>query len=254
MNDLPPARAAATLIIFRDREDSPAELLMMERSRKMDFAAGALVFPGGAVDEADAELAAAHGGGLAVDEAAARIAAIRETLEESGLVLGLRNCPDADLACQIRERMKQGESFAALLGEYGLELDLAQFVPFARWLPNVRPRNYDTRFYLARLPVDSHAPCVDATENVRLFWASARDVLDRAGKEGEAHVIFPTRRNLERLAQFSDYASAAAHARSFGVRTITPWIEERTDGRHLCIPDDLGYPVTSESVTTALRG
>src|SRR3546814_3939838 len=97
-----------------------AELLMMERSRKMDFAAGALVFPGGAVDEADAGLAAAHGGGLAVDEAAARIAAIRETLEESGLVLGLRNCPDADLACQIRERMKQGESFAALLGEYGL--------------------------------------------------------------------------------------------------------------------------------------
>src|SRR3546814_4377546 len=119
MNDLPPARAAATLIIFRDREDSPAELLMMERSRKMVFAAWALVFPGGAVDEADAELAAAHGGGLAVDEAAARIAAIRETLEESGLVLGLRNCPDADLACQIRERMKQGESFAALLGEYG---------------------------------------------------------------------------------------------------------------------------------------
>src|SRR3546814_6835232 len=107
--------------------------------------------------------------------------------------------------------MKQGESFAALLGEYGLELDLAQFVPFARWLPNVRPRNYDTRFYLARLPVDSHAPCVDATENVRLFWASARDVLDRAGKEGEAHVIFPTRRNLERLAQFSDYARSEEH-------------------------------------------
>src|SRR3546814_15077770 len=74
----------------------------------------------------------------------------------------------------IRERMKQGESFAALLGEYGLELDLAQFVPFARWLPNVRPRNYDTRFYLARLPVDSHAPCVDATDNVRLFWARDR--------------------------------------------------------------------------------
>src|SRR3546814_9841337 len=64
-------------------------------------------------------------------------------------------------------------------------LDLAQFVPFARWLPNVRPRNYDTRFYLARFPVDSHAPCVDATENVRLFWASARDVLDRAGRSEE---------------------------------------------------------------------
>src|SRR3546814_3060746 len=71
--------------------------------------------------------------------------------------------------------MKQGESFAALLGEYGLELDLAEFVPFARWLPNVRPRNYDTRFYLARFPVDSHAPCVDATENVRLFWARSEE-------------------------------------------------------------------------------
>src|SRR3546814_5204308 len=67
--------------------------------------------------------------------------------------------------------MSQGVSFAALLGEYGLELDLAQFVPFARWLPNVRPRNYHTRFYLARLPVDSLAPCADATENVRLISA-----------------------------------------------------------------------------------
>src|SRR3546814_7080844 len=111
----------------------------------MDFAAGALVFPGGAVDEADAELAAAHGGDLAVDEAAARIAAIRETLEESGLVLGLRNCPDADLAYQIREQMKQGESFAALLGEYGLELDLAEFVPFARWLPDRKSTRLNSR-------------------------------------------------------------------------------------------------------------
>src|SRR3546814_13027888 len=111
MNDLPPARAAATLIIFRDREDGPAELLMMERSRKMDFAAGALVFPGGAVDEADAELAAAHGGGLAVDEAAARIADLRGTLEESGLAMGLGNCPDPERGCELREHVREGESF-----------------------------------------------------------------------------------------------------------------------------------------------
>src|SRR3546814_7227333 len=101
MNDLPPARAAATLIIFRDREDGPAELLMMERSRKMDFAAGALVFPGGAVDEADAELAAAHGGDLAGDAAAARTAGLRETLGASGRVLGLSTFPDHKLAYQI---------------------------------------------------------------------------------------------------------------------------------------------------------
>src|SRR3546814_9331434 len=90
MNDLPPARAAATLIIFRDREDSPAELLMMERSRKMDFAAGALVFPGGAVDEADAELAAAHGGGLAVDRSEEHTSELQSLMRISYAVFCLK--------------------------------------------------------------------------------------------------------------------------------------------------------------------
>lgn len=250
----PPARQAATLVIFRDRPGGPAELLMMERSRSMDFAGGALVFPGGAVDAADADLSARFGGALPPDEAMARVAAIRETLEESGLALGFDRLPDRVVATAIRRRIDAGEAFAALLAEYGLGLDLDLLVPFARWLPNRRHvRNYDTRFYLARLAEGEHAPRVDATENVRLFWASAADVLGQA-ERGEAHVIFPTRRNLERLAQFSGFDDAAAHARDVGVRTITPWVEQRADGPHLCIPDDLGYPVTSERLETAMRG
>lgn len=253
VDQMHPARAAATLVIFRDRPGEAAELLMMERSRSMDFAGGALVFPGGAVDADDAGPAGLFGHGLELDEAAARVAAVRETLEECGLALGFSGGLESAVAAELRARLAAGEGFAALLAEYRLGLDLQQLVPFARWLPNVRHRrNYDTRFYLARVADDSHEPCVDATENVSLFWASAQDVLARA-ERGEAHVIFPTRRNLERLAQFSDFASVRAHAQSITVKTITPWVEERGGDEHLCIPDDQGYPITSESLATAFR-
>lgn len=252
-DDIPSSRAAATLVIFRDRPGEVAQLLMMERSRAMDFAGGALVFPGGAVDPDDNGLAQRFGGGLEVSEAAARVAAIRETLEECGLAMGFSGGVDAALAIEIRARLAAGEAFGGLLAEYDLGLDLRQIVPFARWLPNIRhARNYDTRFYLARLSDHSHVPLVDATENTSLFWASAGEVLDRAGR-GEVHVIFPTRRNLERLAQFPDFESASTHARSIPVSTITPWIEEREGGAHLCIPQGLGYPVTSEPMKTAIR-
>lgn len=249
-----PARDAATLVIFRDRQRLPAELLMMERAREMEFAGGALVFPGGAVDADDAATAARFGTELAADEAAGRVAAIRETLEESGLAIGFARLPGADVAREMRCRLLEGEAFGGLLADYRMELDLDRLVPFARWCPNHNhPRNYDTRFYLARLPDGSHDPQVDATENVHLLWAGAQDVLDRA-EHGEFRLIFPTKRNLERLARFPDFDAARAHALSIAIRTILPWSEEREDGRHLCIPDDLGYPVTSELMSKTLRG
>ncbi|MBB4640130.1 NUDIX hydrolase [Rhizorhapis suberifaciens] len=252
--DIPPARPAATLVIFREREGQCAELLMMERAGTMDFAAGALVFPGGAVDVGDESPARMFAPDLEFDEATARVAAVRETLEECGLALGFAAPVEMALAKEMRERLAAGEAFGSLLDEYGLSLDLDQLVPFARWLPNLRrSRIYDTRFYLARLPNDSHAAVVDATENIRLFWASASEVIDRANR-GEVHLIFPTRRNLERLAQFKDFDSASAHARSIAIRIVTPWMEEREGRQHLCIPEDLGYPVTSEPADIAVRG
>jgi hypothetical protein len=136
----------------------------------------------------------------------------------------------------------------------GLMLDPAPLVPFARWRPNhAHMRIFDTRFYLARLPDDAPEPVVDDTENVRVFWMSAQGVLDEADA-GRARIIFPTRRNLERLALFDSFAAAATHAAAMPARTVTPWMEERDGETHLCIPDDLGYPVTSESVTNAERG
>ncbi|NIJ19827.1 8-oxo-dGTP pyrophosphatase MutT (NUDIX family) [Sphingomonas naasensis] len=244
----PEAIPAATVIVMREAADGPPELLMVERARAMSFAGGALVFPGGRVDPGDHALAATLQGDP--EDLAARIAAVRETLEEAGVAVGV-TLP-ADAIPDLRARLYAGEAMAALLDEAGGALALEALHPFARWLPaGVHHKVFDTRFYLARAPHDAE-PVVDGNENVRVFWASARAVLDSADR-GEVTIIFPTRRNLERLALFAGFADAVSDARAHPVRTITPWIETRDDGQHLCIPDDLGYPVTSEPLARAIR-
>ncbi|MCD2324038.1 NUDIX domain-containing protein [Sphingomonas sp. IC-56] len=236
---------AATLIVMRDVADGAPELLMVERARGLVFAGGALVFPGGRIDPGDRALAAAMEG--EGEELAARIAAVRETLEEAGIAVGL-DLPARDVV-QVRTRLHAG---VPLGEEHRAALRLDALVPFARWLPrNVPHRIFDTRFYLARAP-EHAAPVVDGTETVRAFWASAAQVL-AAADAGEATLIFPTRRNLERLARFASFEEAVADARAHPVRTITPWIEARDDGEHLCIPADAGYPVTSERLDQAVR-
>jgi len=99
------------------------------------------------------------------------------------------------------------------------------------------------------------APCasVDETENVRLRWTTAQALLDDADA-GRATIIFPTRRNLERLALYADFDAAVTDAQKYPVRTITPYMEERDGVPNLCIPADLGYPVSSEPVSVAKRG
>ncbi|MBY9062367.1 NUDIX domain-containing protein [Sphingomonas yunnanensis] len=245
---LPPATPAATLIVFRDRAGSLPELLMVERSACLAFAPGATVFPGGRVEPGDVALADSLGPTAPAD-AAARIAAIRETIEETGVAIGLAAPRAADV---IRGALQRGAALAEALG--GATLDLDSLVPFARWRPGERhARVFDALFYLARLPAAAPPARVDATENVRLDWLSARDALDAAAR-GERTLIFPTRRNLERLAQFANYDEAVAHARATPVRRITPWIERRDGVDHLCIPDDLGYPTAAEPVADARRG
>jgi 8-oxo-dGTP pyrophosphatase MutT (NUDIX family) len=239
---------AATVIVMREGSRAP-ELLMVERAAAMRFAGGALVFPGGRVDPADRALAAFHPGDP--EDNAARIAAVRETLEEAGLAVGL-DLADAAIP-GLRGALHAGEPLGGLIEAAGGSLRLDLLVPFARWLPSgVRHRIFDTRFYLAEAIAGAPEPIVDGSENVRLFWATARDVLDAADR-GEATIIFPTRRNLERLALYASFADAVADAEAHPVRTVTPWIETRGDGKHLCIPDGLGYPVTSEPLDRALR-
>jgi 8-oxo-dGTP pyrophosphatase MutT (NUDIX family) len=253
MPDAPqPAIPAATLVLIRDRAGAPPDLLMVERAKAMVFAGGALVFPGGRIDPGDYALAAELG--LDPEDGPARIAAIRETIEEAGVPVGVTPAPDADTLAAIRTGLHAGATLGALLDAHGLSLDLAQLTYFARWLPaHAHMRIFDTRFYLAAWPKGAAEPVVDDTENVRLLWASAAQVLTDCD-EGRAKVIFPTRRNLERLALYRDHAHAIADALAHPPRTITPWSEERDGSVHLCIPDGLGYPVTSERLTGAIRG
>jgi 8-oxo-dGTP pyrophosphatase MutT (NUDIX family) len=249
---MPDPIPAATLVIFRPAVSGPPEILMVERAKAMAFAAGALVFPGGRIDPGDEALAALitpH-----QEDAGARIAAIRETIEEAGVAIGLHPAPDhADIEA-IRAGLHAGQPFAALLAAAGMTLDLTALTALARWLPaHAHARIFDTRFFLARLPADAPIATVDETENVRLRWATAAHVLADADA-GAATIIFPTRRNLERLARFADMDAAIADAHAHPIRTITPFVEVRGGVEHLCIPRDLGYPVTSEPLTAAVRG
>lgn len=249
MSDLPPPIPAATLILMRPGADGPPEILMMERAAHMAFAAGALVFPGGRIDPQDEAFAAR----FAVEDAAARIAAIRETIEETGIAAALRPAPDAGTVAALRSGLAKGEEFAALLDRHGLTPDLTALTPFARWCPNFREtRRFDAHFYLAAAPLDAHPASADDTESVRALWAPAAAILDEIA-QGQAHAIFPTRRNLERLARFASLDEARADAAAHPVETVIPWVEEREGAKWLCIPEDIGYPVTAEPLETARR-
>lgn len=250
MSDLPDPIPAATLVLMREARRGPPELLVMERTGHMAFAAGALVFPGGRVDPEDEALGAEFPG---LGDAAARIAAVRETIEETGLAPAIRPDPDAEAVRRLREGIEAGRPLRALLAETSLALAPQALTPFARWCPNFKEtRRFDTLFFLAEAPAEAAEPTVSEAEAVRVFWASARDVLAEI-EAGGAHAIFPTRRNLERLARFGSIAEARADAARHPVRRITPWIEDRAEGRFLCIPDDAGYPVTAEPLETARR-
>ncbi|MBX7483747.1 NUDIX hydrolase [Qipengyuania qiaonensis] len=247
---------AATVVIFRNaREGGPPQILMTIRSREMVFAGGMAVFPGGRVDPADFDLGASMGGPLDPDEAAHQVAVVRETLEETGLVIGLAGDIDGAKAQAARQFLQQTGELAPVLDHFDWELDLDQLVPFARWFPkNERiPRVYDTRFYLADLGTGAVEIEADLSENTHLFWTTAQGALD-AADNGEIKVIFPTRRNLERLALFDSFAAARAQAQAIPVRTITPFIGEMDGKSWLHIGEDFGYPVTGELLDSVARG
>lgn len=249
MEDLSPPIPAATLVLMRPAPGGPPELLVMERAGSMAFAAGALVFPGGRIDPGDRMLAERL---ESLPDAPARIAAIRETIEETGIAPALIGAEGK--AALLREGLAKGEAFGDLLAAHGVRADLRALVPFARWCPNFKEaRRFDTLFFLAEAPPGTPPAEADRAEAVRAFWASAPAILAEVDA-GRAKVIFPTRRNLERLARFATIEEARLDAARHPVRRITPWVEERDGAPWLCIPDDAGYPVTAEPLSTVRRG
>ena len=244
---------AATVIAFRHcRLGGAPELLMVQRAKAMRFAGGAAVFPGGKVDPEDRDLAHLlypEGDPLLTS---ARITGIRETLEETGLAIATRRPVSASEAADARAMLLEQGALAPVLEKFGWQLDLAGLVRFAHWCP-MRDGSFDAQFFLVDLGTGAVDIAVDATENTRLFWSSARDAL-AAARRGEISVIFPTLMNLERLAQFGSYAEAHQHALTTPIRMIVPGSEERDGETWLTIPDDLGYPVTGQPLKDAMRG
>ena len=238
--------AAATLIVMRDGPTAP-ELLMVERAAGLRFAGGAVAFPGGRIEPVD-YASANH------SLAAAKVAAIRETAEETGILIAAEPRPCEQAMFEIGVELRAGRSLSAILAERNVRLAIATLVPFARWCPvGLEKRPFDTHFFLARAPEALPLPIADGSEISRVFWTSAKALLDGAD-QGTTKLMFPTRRNVERLAHFGNIAEACEDAAQRPIGMVSPWIEDRGGIPHLCIPENLGYPVTAEPLDKAILG
>jgi 8-oxo-dGTP pyrophosphatase MutT (NUDIX family) len=225
---------------------------MLQRSKEMRFAGGAAVFPGGRVDPADRELAARLAPQADQEIAAAQVAGIRETLEEAGLVIAMRQSVTADEAREARKMLFAEENLAPVLDRFGWEPDLDSLTYFAHWCPPM-DKAFDTRFFAYDIGTGSVDIAVDATENTHLFWTTAQGALDLLEK-GEISLIFPTMRNVERLALFSDISEAIAHAQAHPPQRMAARRDTLDGEDYVTIPDGRGYPVTRQTVADARRG
>jgi 8-oxo-dGTP pyrophosphatase MutT (NUDIX family) len=245
-------KPAATILLLRDQPDF--QVLMVKRHHQIDFASGALVFPGGKSHGGDHDPAWAEHvlgfGDFDPEQRALRIAAIREVFEEAGILLARRHdgsgmggeaCP-----MEVRQAVDAGETpFLQVVRDLGARLDLNALTVFARWItPPLTPKRFDTWFYAVNAPEDQLAAC-DGRETVDAEWIAPAEAL-RLGAAGERKVIFPTRMNLKLLAEAATAADAVARARARTLVTVQPQIQSRGSGRVLVLPPDAGYGIVEE--------
>ncbi len=256
-----PPRPASTILLLRDSAAAPddkgrgeIEVFMMVRHYEIDFNSGALVFPGGSVDQGDQEIIAnpaLYSGGEGLDDAALsfRIAAIRETFEESGILLA---CPTGSNALVDAKRASEIEaahradlcenkvSFLKVLTDSGMVLALDLLVPYAHWItPEGMPKRFDTWFFLAAAPPEQ-AGAHDGKESTDSIWLSPADAL-AGGDSGRFTLPFPTKRNLIKLGKQPSVASAIEEARRTPVVSVTPVMSRNGDKKQLRIPAEAGY-------------
>ena len=265
MSDVPktpvPARPASTVVILRDGTDG-IQVFMVVRHHQIDFASGALVFPGGKVDAEDSDPAwdDLSAQAPAAPDRSFFVAAGRETFEEAGLVLarrrGSETLLDAQAAHRLVERYRApllaGEaSFLDLVRREDLALATDLMVPFAHWItPEPQPKRFDTHFLLVSAPVEQLG-AHDGAESVEGFWIAPQQALHDA-EAGARTLVLPTQMNLTKLTRYATVAEAVAATRSSPIVTVTPRVERTADGRKLHIPAEAGYGV-SEVLVPARR-
>lgn len=236
----PPPRNAATLIVLRDARDG-VEVFCVERNKKTRFLGGAIVFPGGKLDDADRDPAwrgratapQCPATPIAPDEETLRalaVAACREALEEAALLPVAGGSVGHEDLIALRKSVAANEAtLLAFLSERSLRLDLAALHPFARWLtPSVETRRYDTRFFLTVAP-EGQVGAHDDFETMSSFWATPEKVLSRFVL-GEVDLAPPTHRTLEFLARFANVSEAIAAAKATSLDVICPQLVRHRDG------------------------
>jgi 8-oxo-dGTP pyrophosphatase MutT (NUDIX family) len=246
-------RDAATILVVRE-SSAGLEVFCVERHPKSGFLGGAVVFPGGKVDAADAsadwaevvraDVVSAGGG---ADERVFKIAACREALEESAILPGVSAVSHAELL-ELRARLARKEtSVIAFLRGRALRLDLATLLPFARWVtPVAESRRYDTRFYLTRLP-EGQEGAHDDRETTSSFWARPADVLAR-WEEGRVALAPPTHRTLEVLAGAAAWDAAVALSAHACLDPICPVVVMQEGTVALALPGDPEHEVRESRV------
>jgi 8-oxo-dGTP pyrophosphatase MutT (NUDIX family) len=252
----PTPRPSATILLVRDGE-ADLEVFMVERHHQIDFATGALVFPGGKVDDADADpkLVGRCDGIEGLDETRR---ALFETFEEAGVLLarprGSRELLSAEtlrgVESRHRQALNEGQgSMLELVEEEDLQLACDLLLPFAHWItPTFMPKRFDTHFFLVAAPAD-HLAIHDGGESVDSLWISPAAAAAEC-EAGRRTIIFPTLMNVRKLGRSRSVEAALAAARRDPIVTVQPHVEKRDGVATLVLPEDAGYDV----VTAPLSG
>lgn len=257
-------RPASTVIILRDGPEG-IEVFMVVRHHEIDFASGALVYPGGKVDAQDSDPRWAKLASIPaeVPEPAYWIAAARETFEEAGLLLA-RN-PEREDRLVLPERahaiveryqkpLNAGEiSFCDIIEKERLVLATDLMAHFAHWItPDGVPKRFDTQFFLVCAPVEQ-VGAHDGSESVEGIWIRPQQALDDADS-GKRTLVNPTRMNLQKLARSHTVAEAVQAARASRVVTVVPQVRNLPDGSRLIrIPEEAGYGTGEVHVPAHIR-
>ncbi len=234
------------------------EVYMLRRKPSMAFAPGAYVFPGGSVDQRDADEEVAWAG-PAVDhwgrvfDAPAELAralvcaAVRETFEESGVLLAgpsagtvAADTTGEDWEADRQALLDRSMSLAEMLARRGLILRSDLLRPWSRWItPKVEPRRFDTRFFAAALPAGQRTRDVGG-EAAAVQWIAPADALE-AGRARQIQLWLPTAMTLAELAEYPDTAAVLAAVRE--VRPLLPEVIVAEGATWLKVPGDREYPL-----------
>jgi 8-oxo-dGTP pyrophosphatase MutT (NUDIX family) len=245
---------ATTVLLTRDSKDG-LEVLMVTRHHKIDFAYGALVFPGGKLDIQDSDpdlLELCADQNRNVDDLAIRICGIRETFEEAGILLARdatngemitgQRCAELDIV--YRELLHAGSvTLLDIVKKENIELACDKLTLFARWItPNFFSRRFDAFFFVAQTPFD-HIASHDNVESVNSFWTTPSHALKEAD-EGRVTIVFATRMNLQKLTKQRTVSSLVETAKKEDVVTVEPDFHEKNGSVTYTIPVEAGYGLT----------